>query len=271
MDNLVNHLKELGFNSYEAKVYLALLKHHPATGYEVSKHSGVPQARAYDTLKVLEGRQVVVSTATKPVTYAPVNPEELLKRSEESFKQSYNFLKDNLPTVADDFVEPVLNIRGTQPILDRAIELINNAKEEVFLEIWSEDLEHLKDALKKADKRGVDIKIVGYNQVDLDVGLVYQHGLGRTLENTLGGRWLILAVDNEEGVVGIISDNEKSPQAVWTKNAGIVLIIKEVIVHDIFLLDIEGKLGDELRKVYGEHLINLREKILGKDFKFSMH
>ena len=52
MENLLNHLKELGFNTYESKVYIALLKHHPATGYEVSKDSGVPQARAYDTLKV---------------------------------------------------------------------------------------------------------------------------------------------------------------------------------------------------------------------------
>lgn len=37
MADLVEKLKEIGFNTYEAKVYIALLKKYPATGYEVSK------------------------------------------------------------------------------------------------------------------------------------------------------------------------------------------------------------------------------------------
>ncbi len=53
MTKLIESLKEIGFNTYEAKVYIALLKKHPATGYEISKLSEVPQARTYDTLNVL--------------------------------------------------------------------------------------------------------------------------------------------------------------------------------------------------------------------------
>lgn len=270
MEDLLSRLKELGFNTYEAKVYLSLLKHHPATGYEVSKESGVPQARAYDTLKALENRQIVVSSGNKPVTYIPITSQELLNRSERSFKSSLEYLRENLPTVTDDFVEPILNIRGSGSIFDRVIELIDNAKKEIFLEIWSEDLEKLKDSLLNAYERGVDIKVVGYNDVDLNIGLIYQHGLGRTIETALGGRWIILSVDNVEGIVGTISE-DKIPQAVWTRNPGIVLIIKEVIVHDIFLLDVESQLGDSLSKVYGKDLLKLREKILGKDFTFSAH
>ena len=47
--------------------------------------------------------------------------------------------------------------------------------------------------------------------------------------------------------------------------------MKEVIVHDMFLLDVESNLGSALDKVYGKNLISLREKILGKDFKFKTH
>ena len=54
MDEIVEKLKELGLNSYEAKVYVALLKKYPATGYEIGKIADIPQARAYDTLKSLE-------------------------------------------------------------------------------------------------------------------------------------------------------------------------------------------------------------------------
>ena len=48
MADLVEKLKDIGFNSYEAKVYIALLKKHPATGYEISKIANIPQARTYD-------------------------------------------------------------------------------------------------------------------------------------------------------------------------------------------------------------------------------
>ena len=43
MSEIVEKLKELGLNSYEAKVYLALLKKYPATGYEVAKLADIQQ------------------------------------------------------------------------------------------------------------------------------------------------------------------------------------------------------------------------------------
>lgn len=271
MENLLSHLKALGFNTYESKVYLSLIKHHPATGYEVSKESGVPQARAYDTLKVLENRRIVVSSGTKPLTYVPINPDELLERCEKTFQSSVDYLKENLPNLSEDFVEPVLNLRGVKSINEHVIELIEKAEKEIFLEIWNEDFTEFEKPLKEAQKRGVDVKIVGYNNIKVDFGLVYQHGLGESIEEALGGRWIIITVDNKEGIAGTVSEKDKIPQAVCTKNPGLVLIMKEVIIHDMFLLDVESKLGEQLNKVYGKDLIHLREKILGKDFILKTH
>ena len=50
MVDIVESLKEIGLNSYEAKVYIALLKKYPATGYEVSKLANIPQSRTYVAL-----------------------------------------------------------------------------------------------------------------------------------------------------------------------------------------------------------------------------
>ena len=86
MDNLIEKLKELGFNSYEAKVYLALLKKYPATGYEISQIADIPQARAYDALKSLETEKIVFSSNEKPQKYNPIAPKELTKR----FKRKIN-------------------------------------------------------------------------------------------------------------------------------------------------------------------------------------
>lgn len=271
MDDLLNKLKDLGFNTYEAKVYLSLLRHHPATGYEVSKESGVPQARAYDTLKVLESRKVVVPTGNKPVTYIPINPDELLDRCEKSYLSSLDFLRTNLPNIAPDFVEPVLNIRGSKGIFEYAIDIINSAHKEIFLELWREDIEMLKPHLAEANSNGVEIKIVAYDNIELDFGTVYQHALGKKIEDELGGRWIIMAVDNSHGIAGTVSDNKTVPQAVCTRHPGIVLIIKEVVVHDIYLLEVEKHLGKEMTDIFGENLIKLRESVLGKDFSLSFH
>lgn len=265
MDDLVAKLKDLGFNTYEAKVYLALLKHHPATGYEISKESGVPQARAYDTLKALENNKVVVAIGDKPTTYMPITPSELLDRWERSFKGSINYLREALPSMSGDMVEPVINIRGEESIFTHARDMIDNAKKTLFLELWKEDADRLSESLQAAVQRGVDLKIVGYDHLEFGFTEVYQHGLARTIENSLGGRWLILSADEKEGIVGNIPQGDRAPQAVYTRNPGIVLIIKELIVHDIFLLDVENNLQDQMEKVYGKNLMKLRQKILGDE------
>ena len=80
MNDIIESLKELGLNSYEAKVYLALLKKYPATGYEVAKLADIPQSRAYDTLKALENEKIVTTSGDKPQTFIPIKPKELTKR-----------------------------------------------------------------------------------------------------------------------------------------------------------------------------------------------
>ena len=97
MADLVEKLKEIGFNTYEAKVYIALLKKYPATGYEVSKLANIPQSRTYDTLKVLEEKKVVVSANTKPVTYTPIRPKQLTSSYGENFtKKQAQYAVDNV-------------------------------------------------------------------------------------------------------------------------------------------------------------------------------
>src|SRR5574344_2834881 len=151
MDNeVIEKLKDLGFNSYEAKVYLALLEKYPATGYEVSKVSNVPQARAYDTLKVLEREKIVFSSNTKPLTYTPIKASELTKRFKRKMNSTIEFLDKMLPKVKDDYTEPILGISGGANIRAKVTEIIKNAKNEIFLEIWAQDFKFFEQNLLDA-------------------------------------------------------------------------------------------------------------------------
>ena len=105
MADLIEKLKEIGFNTYEAKVYIALLKKYPATGYEVAKLAGIPQSRTYDTLKVLEDKNIVIAANTKPITYTPIKPKQLTQKVQKKINSTINFLNSRI------FFKKVLYLR----------------------------------------------------------------------------------------------------------------------------------------------------------------
>lgn len=272
MDKIIECLKELGFNTYESKVYLALLKKHPATGYEISQIADMPQSRAYDTLRALEKEKVVAASNAKPVTYTPIKPTELTQRFKRKINTTLEFLNKNLPNVKSDYTEPILSISGNVNIREKIIEIIQNAQKEIYIEIWSQDFKYIEPYLFEAYNKGVEIKIVGYDNFKSNFGLVFEHGFAKEIEESLGGRMIILAADNEEGIIGNLSLNRsENLQVIWTKNAGIVFLIKEFIVHDMYLLDVENNLSEQMKVVYGKNLKGLHDKILGTNQAYRIH
>lgn len=272
MDKIIKNLKELGFNTYESKVYLALLKKYPATGYEISQIADMPQSRAYDTLRALEKEKIVVASNSKPVTYTPIKPTELTQRFKRKIISTLEFLNKNLPNVKEDYTEPILSVSGSANIREKIIEIVKNAQKEIYIEIWSQDFKYIEPYLLEAYNRGIEVKMVGYDNFQCNFGLVYEHAFAKEIEASLGGRMIILAADNEEGLVGNSSSvKAENLHVVWTKNAGIVFLIKEFIVHDMYLLDVEKNLSEQMKVVYGKNLKGLREKILGTKYTFRIH
>lgn len=266
MNEIVESLKDIGLNSYEAKVYVALLKKYPATGYEVAKLADIPQSRAYDTLKALENAKIVTSSTTKPQTFTPIKPKELTKRFRRKIESNLDFLEKKLPDVKTDYNEPILPISDMSEIRGKLIEIIKGAKEDIYLEIWAYDFKFIEQYLFDAYSRGLDIKIVGYDNFDCKFGTVFKHKNGREIEHSLGGRMIFMIADGNEGIFGNI---EK--KVIWTKNLDVIFLLKEFIVHDMYLLDIEDNFPEQLKYFYGAGLKRLKEKILSKNSKFNIH
>lgn len=257
MDNLIEKLKELGFNSYEAKVYIALLKKYPATGYEVSQLSDVPQSRAYDALKSLEVEGVVHSSTDKPQKYTPISPKELTQRFKRRMNSTIDYLEKKLPNIKDDYNEPIHNILGYDKNIEKLKEVINNTKKSLYLEIWSADFKALEQELTAAYDRGVEIKLVGYDNFQPTIiGLVYRHEEAKEVEKQVGGRLIYLLSDYVEAVFGRIESS-----VVWTKNVDIAFVLKELITHEMYLLDISQRFPEQLKYFYGPDFVRLKEKI----------
>lgn len=273
MDDLIERLKQIGLNTNEAKVYLALLKQHPVTGYELSKNTGLPQARAYETLKSLESKKIVVAMSGKPQTYSPVAPDTILSRFEGEFKGALDFLRHSLPIFTVESVEPVHNLRGADAAIAQVSKMVDAAQSCIFMEVWHKDAPFFEPALRKAAERGVSIQVVAYGEVNYDFANIHPHGREKEVAQALGGRWLIMSFDNQEALVGTAPYNnpDRTPHAVWTKNPAIVMVIQQLIIHDIYLLDVEKELKGPLQKVYGQNLSKLRDKILGNGIVLGTH
>ncbi|MBQ4114861.1 TrmB family transcriptional regulator [bacterium] len=274
MADLIEKLKEIGFNTYEAKVYVALLKKFPATGYEVAKLANIPQSRTYDTLKALEEKNVVAATNTKPVSYTPIKPKQILSSYQKRMTSTINYLEKHLPEVKENYNEPVITINGKQNIHNRIIESIRNAKREIYLEIWSQDYKVIEQELLNAYNRNVEIRIVGYDNFQSRFGQVFEHAFAKDIEMSLGGRMVIMTVDENEGLVGKISSfKNENPDLniIWTQNKSIVFIIKEFIVHDMYLIDVEENLVEQMKYIYGKGFKRLKDKVLGVNPTYMIH
>ena len=73
-------LRDFGLNSYESKLWSALLSRGAATAGELSDIANVPRSRAYDVLESLEKKGFLIMKIGKPIKYLAVDPDHVLVR-----------------------------------------------------------------------------------------------------------------------------------------------------------------------------------------------
>ncbi len=179
--NFIEKLKVFGLNSYEAKIWVALLSRGVSSAGELSDISNVPRSRSYDVLESLEKKGFIVMKIGKPIKYITVPPNEVLERvkqkvREEAETQTKNFEKLKSSDVLSelsllhekgvDLVEPTdltASFRGRNRVYDQILLMLKEAEEE-FILVTTEDglirkAEYLARAFKKAKERGLNIKI----------------------------------------------------------------------------------------------------------------
>jgi HTH-type transcriptional regulator, sugar sensing transcriptional regulator len=268
-ETIFETLKNLNFTEYEAKAYLTLLEESPLTGYAVAKNSGVPRSRIYEVLDSLAIRgDILVSPGNTP-QYTPVPAKELIKnrrrKAEENFELAEKSLAEFERSANDR--ENIWNITGHNEILHKVKVCILSAKKRILLEVWKEEFEELESELRQAVKRGVNVTIIAYGEIVTDFANVYLHYMGHEITEEYGGRWLVISGDDSEVVAGIVSLGKDS-RAAWTRHVGLVMPITEVMIHDLYLMEVMEKHRELLEESFGENLVNLRQKFsIHPDFK----
>lgn len=237
---LVTGLKQIGFTEYEAKVYLALLVDHPATGYQVSKDSGVPRSMAYETLSRLSSKgDVLESIEGRSTFYSPVPPQVLLDRYQENQQQLLEEMRAGLDQYAAALdLERAWSLSGKQSTMAYASQMIREAQEELFLVLTDDALEKLHQDLMDADQRGISLNILLTGRAELSFGNTAQHPPAESQIQELHHTLLIVQDDRAVLVTG----SDQSQLTTITNNQNLVLIARQFIWMELFAQRIASRL-----------------------------
>ena len=168
---MIPKLQKLGLSPYEAKSYVALLKHGSMGGKEIAKKSGVPPTSVYRNLESLREKGFVQLLQQEPLVYRAVEPEialthyvnfkkVLLEEVETEAIKELNQIKE---TGRIDKKEEVLEVySGREQSYEIGKRLIMEAKKE-FLMIGRGEKQSIIDLiqdLKPAVAREVEVRFI---------------------------------------------------------------------------------------------------------------
>lgn len=165
MYSLIDSLRNLGLTEYEAKVFVALIRHGSGTATDLHLFSGIPRPAVYGVLKKLAERGIIEVQHTKPMQYKCMSPQEAIEKIKKDFEQETELALGKLEEIysSEENVlqeEVVWTINGLKNVTDRIIQVICGARSEIIVETplpAFRDLENVYPVIEKHHKELVEV------------------------------------------------------------------------------------------------------------------
>lgn len=177
--DVLNSLRRLGLNQYEAKAYFALSMFGSNTAGELSEYAELPRPRIYDVVTKLQEKGFVQIQNTRPVKYAAIPISEavvtLKKQREAGVLQEVQKideigkeLMDKIKSVKvpsrPSVEESVWTLKGREAIYSKLASMVQGARKHVVVSSTAEGLmskykAHSKE-FEKAANRGVKLHFI---------------------------------------------------------------------------------------------------------------
>lgn len=255
-------LLELGLSDNEALAYLALLGCQPATAYELSKVSGIPSSKVYETANRLVDKGLIepVSADTgRGQRYIALGAEDFIAARRQAVARTTEALAPLLRDAGNgaeaDFI---WQLDSADAVVDKARQLLQDAGSTVLLSLWPEELAVLRADLLAAEQRGVRIALVHYGEPGEFIGATYHHPVEETVRRERGGRALTLVVDSRCVIIATLFD-DGGVEGAWSRNRAFVFVAEDYVRHDVYITKVTTAMGASLRQHFGADYADLRE------------
>ncbi len=238
---VINQLKDIGLNSYESKLWLALLAKGVASAGELSDMANVPRSRSYDVLESLEKKGFIIMKIGKPIKYIAVQPEHVIDNVRKRLVEDVD-LQDKLlskigqsPLIDElklmyksgvreiDPLELTGSLKGRKNLYHHIERMIKNAEKSVILTTTAAGILRKKDvlrnALRKAKERRVKVRVVAPITSEMKPQLEELAGLVELRHTSTPARFCV--VDGKEAVIMPMDDeitNPASDVGIWVRS-----------------------------------------------------
>ncbi|HWO96283.1 MAG TPA: helix-turn-helix domain-containing protein [Bacillus sp. (in: firmicutes)] len=248
MENLVQQLKKLEFNEYEAKAYVSLVKQGTVTAYQVSKDSGVPRARIYDVLNNLVEKGIVLKEEIDDsAQYSPLPVDIFLQKAQSNWESNYKGISESLKQLEMTENKPdnrVITLKNRETIISYCQALLKKAKKRVVISMWDDMYDALKEDLQQAADR---VKVQGITlHVKNPVKHVDVHRITNFTETPSSEHWFILSIDAKEMIYG--PSLEERSMAFYTDDPVHIYLLEDYIWHDVLVNRLVRRSQDDLEQ-----------------------
>ena len=261
-------LRACGFGDYEARAYCALLESSPANGYQISRASGIPRAKIYETLERLAARRAVVqvegrSSGAGPAgrLFAPIDFNEVLEDIEKGTRSAVASARSALKRVGkrSSTAEVIWRVASEGELISRGRELAETAGETLHVALWAPEFEALLGEFKRALERGVRLALILYGShtglktlQKAGAGAV-GHSRSKTEAVPLMGRQFTLVADRAKCITGSIFSGG-DVEGVYSLNKGLVINAVDLVNHEIYVERILKEVGKPVWNTFGRFL-----------------
>jgi len=230
----MNKLKDFGLNSYEIKLWIALLSKGTATAGELSDIANVPRSRTYDVLETLEKKGFVLMKLGKPIKYISVPPHDVVERVKKRIQEDAESQSELIDTLSKspllrelislhkdgiheiDPVELTGILKGRDNLYARLSTMIKDAKKSVKISTTEKGMERkvqaLRHAINKALSRRVKIRVLSPTLIDYE-GIDSKKSVITTRYCVVDGKKVLIMVPDdtvhEHYDFGILVNDEK--------------------------------------------------------------
>jgi len=235
----LSKLREFGLNTYESKIWTALLSRGVSTAGELSDIANVPRSRSYDVLESLEKKGFVIMNLGKPIKYIAVAPKEVLERVKKKLEENtkkqlaiMDFIKTGkiikeLGLLYEEGIsshtpsEISGSLKGRKNLYNHLESMLKKAKKSVILttntERFNEKSESFKQIFSNLAKKEVKIKIA--LKTDKNFKSIPNNKAAETRKTEMNSRFCV--VDDKEFLFMIFPSEEIHPSydaGIWVVN-----------------------------------------------------
>jgi len=226
---LIESLIKTGFTRTESELYIALCREGDLTGYEAAKITGISRANAYQALAGLVNKGGAYTVDGPVLHYTAIPVEEYCRNVMARMAKILVVIKNECPEIRKQS-EPYITISGFSHIVEKMINIINEAKERVYVSMTEKELPYLKEALEGAAGRG--LKVVGILPKESELKGAIVHVISKQ-----SGQVSLIA-DSAHVLTGNINGND-SDTCLYSKNKPLVELIKDSLKNEIRIVEFE--------------------------------